>query len=77
MPRANPRSVRRLCLSVNGALSDYEEGIDLAALLARHGLSTQRLAVEHNGEIVPRSRHRDTCLADGDRIEIVIAVGGG
>jgi sulfur carrier protein len=33
--------------------------------------------VERNGEIVPKSRHADTLLAEGDQIEIVVAVGGG
>ncbi|MEI2740165.1 MAG: sulfur carrier protein ThiS [Chitinophagaceae bacterium] len=37
----------------------------------------KRIAVERNGEIVPRGRHAETVLADGDRIEIVVAVGGG
>ncbi|MBL8406345.1 MAG: sulfur carrier protein ThiS, partial [Candidatus Accumulibacter sp.] len=37
----------------------------------------KRIAVERNGEIVPRSRHGETMLADGDRVEIVVAVGGG
>ena len=35
------------------------------------------IAVERNGEIVPRGRHADTPLAEGDQIEIVVAVGGG
>ena len=35
------------------------------------------LAVERNGDIVPRGRHAETWLADGDRVEIVVAVGGG
>jgi sulfur carrier protein len=33
--------------------------------------------VERNGEIVPKSAHRTTHVADGDRLEIVVAVGGG
>ena len=37
----------------------------------------KRIAVERNGEIVARGRHGETMLADGDRIEIVVAVGGG
>ncbi len=40
-------------------------------------LSGKRIAVEKNGEIVPRSRYADTALADGDTLEIVVAVGGG
>jgi sulfur carrier protein len=37
----------------------------------------RRIAVERNGEIVPKSLHARTSLADGDRLEIVVAVGGG
>jgi len=46
-------------------------------LLVARGLAGKRVAVERNGEIVPRSRHADTPLQAGDRIEIVVAVGGG
>ena len=37
----------------------------------------KRIAIERNGEIVPRSRYRELELADGDRLEVVVAVGGG
>jgi sulfur carrier protein len=40
-------------------------------------LTGKRIAIEKNGEIVPRSQHADTPLASGDRLEIVVAVGGG
>jgi sulfur carrier protein len=40
-------------------------------------LTGKRLAIERNGEIVPRSRFADERLAEGDRIEVVVAVGGG
>ena len=46
-------------------------------LVAALGLAGKRIAVERNGEIVPRSRYADTPLAAGDRLEIVGAVGGG
>jgi sulfur carrier protein len=46
-------------------------------LLEALALSGKRVAVEKNGEIVPRSRYADTRLADGDALEIVVAVGGG
>jgi sulfur carrier protein len=49
----------------------------LDSYLAHAGLSGKRLAVERNGEIVPRSRYAETELSDGDRLEIVVAVGGG
>lgn len=51
--------------------------ITVAILLEREGLAGKRLAVEKNGAIVPKSRHADTPLAPGDRLEIVVAVGGG
>lgn len=50
---------------------------DLAALLEQLGFAGKRIAVERNGEIVPRSLHASTRLVDGDRLEIVVAVGGG
>lgn len=49
----------------------------VAALLDALALAGRRVAVELNGEIVPRSRYAETPLADGDRLEIVGAVGGG
>lgn len=49
----------------------------VAALLGELGLTGRRIAVERNGEIVPRSRHDTEALAPGDRLEIVVAVGGG
>jgi sulfur carrier protein len=49
----------------------------VAELLASLGLPTQKVAVERNLEIVPRSQYTDTRLADGDAIEIVHFIGGG
>jgi sulfur carrier protein len=64
-------------LTVNGAPHAFEQPLDLARLLEHLELAGKRLAVERNGEIVPRSRFQETWLADGDRLEIVVAVGGG
>jgi sulfur carrier protein len=64
-------------LSVNGEIRHFNEALDLARLLERLELAGKKVAVERNGEIVPRSRHGTTPLADGDRLEIVVAVGGG
>ena len=50
---------------------------DLAPLLAELDLHPTRVAVERNGEIVPRDRYAATPLAEGDRVEIVQFVGGG
>jgi len=62
---------------VNGAQHRLEQPLDVAALIARLELQGKRIAVERNGEIVPKSAHRTTQVADGDRLEIVVAVGGG
>jgi len=64
-------------VNVNGAVRHFDPDADIAVLLERLQLAGKRVAVEKNGEIVPRSRFAHTALADGDRVEIVIAVGGG
>ena len=64
-------------LSVNGEIRSVEPGADIARLLQALELAGKRVAVEKNGEIVPRSRYADTRLAEGDALEIVVAVGGG
>jgi sulfur carrier protein len=64
-------------ISVNGAAQRFEPDTNVSALLERLQLAGKRVAVEKNGEIVPRSRFAQTALADGDRLEIVVAVGGG
>lgn len=63
--------------SVNGEPARFPARISVAALLAERGLAGKRVAVELNGEVLPRSRHAEHLLAAGDRIEIVVAVGGG
>jgi sulfur carrier protein len=49
----------------------------IADLIGELSLAGKRIAVERNGEIVPRSRYADSPLAPGDRLEIIAAVGGG
>lgn len=62
---------------INGETRRFAAPLSVAALLEERGLAGKRVAVERNGEIVTRSRHAETLLAAGDRIEIVVAVGGG
>jgi len=62
---------------INGETQRLAAPLSVAALLEERGLAGKRVAVERNGEIVTRSRHAETLLAAGDRIEIVVAVGGG
>jgi sulfur carrier protein len=65
-----------LTVAVNGVPRDVAAG-SVADLVAALGLAGKRIAVERNGEIVPRSRYTQTPLVQGDRLEIVGAVGGG
>ena len=62
---------------VNGAPREFERAPTVAQFLEALELTGKRLAIERNGEIVPRSRFADEVLAEGDRIEVVVAVGGG
>jgi len=62
---------------VNGAAQRFDQPLALGELLARMALVGKKIAVEKNGEIVPKSAHGSTLVLDGDRLEIVAAVGGG
>ena len=64
-------------VTLNGAPREFPAPLTFIQLLDHLALAGRRLAVERNGEIVPRSHFGDARLADGDRIEVVIAVGGG
>jgi sulfur carrier protein len=64
-------------ITLNGAPRDLPAPLTFAQLLDELALAGRRLAVERNGEIVPRSLFGESRLADGDRIEVVVAVGGG
>jgi sulfur carrier protein len=64
-------------VTLNGAPREFPAPLTFAQLLQEMALAGGRLAVERNGEIVPRSRFGEARLADGDRIEVVMAVGGG
>lgn len=62
---------------VNGAAHRFEQPLPVADLLRRMALTGKKIAVEQNGEIVPKSAHASTVVNDGDQLEIVVAVGGG
>ena len=64
-------------ITLNGASRRLEIALSVAALLELEGLAGKRVAVEKNGEIVPKSRHAEVILTAGDQLEIVVAVGGG
>jgi len=64
-------------VTVNGAAHRFEQPLPVSALVERMSLAGKKIAVEKNGEIVPKSAHANTLIADGDQLEIVVAVGGG
>ncbi len=64
-------------LTINGELRSFPAPLTLTLLVESLDLAGKRIAIERNGEIVPRSQHAETPLVDGDRLEIVAAVGGG
>jgi sulfur carrier protein len=64
-------------VALNGRETELPEGCTVAALVERMGLAGRPVAVERNREVVPRARHADTALAEGDRLEVVALVGGG
>lgn len=66
-----------ILISVNGEARQFEQPLSCAGLIAALELTGKRVAIECNGEIVPRGRHVEHLLADGDKVEIVVAVGGG
>lgn len=64
-------------LVINGEPRSFPAAPTLAQLVESLDLAGKRIAIEKNGEIVPRSQHATTSLVSGDRLEIVVAVGGG
>jgi sulfur carrier protein len=69
-----------LTLMLNGqtrSFADISEGASLEELIGALGLQGDRVAVEHNGEIVARAGWAQVAMREGDRLEVVHFVGGG
>jgi sulfur carrier protein len=66
-----------LKLTINGEVQTHTDGLTILGLVEALQLNPRKVAVERNLEVVPKSLHSETRLADGDRIEIVQFVGGG
>jgi len=66
-----------ITLTINSETRQFPAPLTLAGLIVALDLTGKRIAIERNGDIVPRSQHADTQLVDGDQLEIVVAVGGG
>ncbi len=64
-------------LKINGESRQFSEVLTVTGLIDQLGYVGKRIAVERNGEIVPKSLHAATILVSGDQLEIVVAVGGG
>lgn len=64
-------------IELNGEPQTLEDNANVAGLVHALGLDGRRLAVEVNGNIIPGAAHNERGLADGDRVEIVHAIGGG
>lgn len=66
-----------MILQINGEARSLPDGLTVATLVGQLGMKTDRVAVELNLEIVPRSSWDSTQLKDGDKLELVHFVGGG
>jgi sulfur carrier protein len=66
-----------IAITVNGSPMRVPPGASVADLLERLRISTPRVAVERNREILPKSQYGATVLAEGDSYEVVELVGGG
>lgn len=66
-----------IILSINGQQHQFSGSLSITQLLYELELTGRRVAIDLNGEIVPRSEHADVMLKDTDQLEIVVAVGGG
>ena len=69
--------MRTVRIRLNGRDREVAEGVTLAALLEALELSPQRLAVERNGRVVPKSEYPAVAIEAGDVLEVVQFVGGG
>lgn len=66
-----------MTLTVNGKPMELDDGATIRDLLARMALPGGPVAVEVNRDVVPRARHAETPLREGDQVEVVTLVGGG
>ncbi len=62
---------------LNGKQMEYTQDKSVGAFLEEEGFHIARIAVELNGEILPKAQYGDTILQQGDKLEVVHFVGGG
>ena len=66
-----------ISVNINGNQHSFEHPLSINELVAHLDLTGKRIAIECNNEIVPRSLFNQHLISDGDKIEVVVAVGGG
>jgi sulfur carrier protein len=64
-------------VTVNGEAHRFERPLSVISILEKLEMTGKKIAIERNGEIIPKSFHPKTLVQDGDALEIVVAVGGG
>lgn len=64
-------------VKVNGEVVKNAKGLSLEAYLNQESYTISRVAVELNGNIVPKAEYGKTMIAEGDKLEVVSFVGGG
>jgi len=62
---------------LNGESRELPDAASVAQMLELLGYGARRVAIELNREVVPKSRHGEQMLVEGDRVEIIQAIGGG
>ncbi len=66
-----------ITVSINGESRQFNQALSVAQFIEELGYTGKRIALERNGEIVPRSQFAQQMIVDGDKLELVVAVGGG
>jgi thiamine biosynthesis protein ThiS len=66
-----------MTVTINGQRREIQEGMNVTELLSHLGMPSERVAIERNLQILPRSRWQETAIAPNDSFEIVHFVGGG
>ena len=77
MHQTQPAPQETCTILLNGTPMALSAQTSIAVLLQQQDMAERRLAVEVNGTVVPRSQHDTVQLKDGDRVEIIQAIGGG
>ncbi len=66
-----------ITVNINGESRQLPDALPVTTLIELLGLTGKRIALEFNGEILPRARYSSQLLSEGDKLEVVVAVGGG